>query len=152
MWARLISYGHGTYAPIRSFVPGDEPPVFKGGISVAQSIKLVCAIIKPLKLDYILESLALIGIRSLTVTETKGYGQKGPTEFYRGAEFTAKFRIMIKIEVAVTAHQVEAVVETILRGANTGQMGDGRIFVSQLDQVWNIRTSDTEEAVPPLAA
>jgi nitrogen regulatory protein PII len=118
---------------------------------VAQSMKLVCAIIKPLKLDYILESLALIGIRSLTVTETKGYGQKGSTEFYRGAEFTAKFRTMVKIEVAVTAHQVEAVVETILRAAKTGQTGDGTIFVSQLDQVWNIR-SDTEEAVPPLAA
>ena len=119
---------------------------------MAQSMKLVCAIIKPLKLDYVLESLALIGIRSLTVTETKGYGQKGPTELYRGAEFTAKFRTMIKIEVAVTAHQVEAVVETILRAAKTGQTGDGKIFVSRLDQVWNIRTSDAEEAVPPLAA
>lgn len=119
---------------------------------MAQSMKLVCAIIKPLKLDYVLESLALIGIRSLTVTETKGYGQKGPTEFYRGAEFTAKFRTMIKIEVAVTAHQVQSVVETILRAAKTGQTGDGKIFVSQLDQVWNIRTSDIDEAVPPLAA
>jgi nitrogen regulatory protein P-II 2 len=93
---------------------------------VAQSMKLVCAIIKPLKLDYVLESLALIGIRSLTVTETKGYGQKGPTEFYRGAEFTAKFRTMIKIEVAVTAHQVQSVVETILRAAKTAKPATGR--------------------------
>jgi nitrogen regulatory protein PII len=116
-------------------------------------MKLVCAIVKPFKLDEIAQSLARIGIRSFTVTETKGYGQKGHTEIYRGAEFTASFLPMAKIEVAVAAHQVEEIVQAILRAARTGQKGDGTIFISQIDDVLSIRTGSAEdETVPPLAA
>jgi nitrogen regulatory protein PII len=119
---------------------------------VGQSLKLVCAIVRPFKLDPIVDSLTCIGIRSLTVTEAKGYGQKGQTELYRGAEFTAKFLPMIKIEVAVPAHQVEDVIRTIVRAAKTGQAGDGTIFISELDRVLSVRTGVTDETVPPLAA
>ena len=119
---------------------------------MGQSMKVVCAVVRPLKLDQILESLAGLGIRSLTVTETKGYGQRGYTELYRGAEFTPKFRPMTKIEVAVATHDVEKVIMAIRRAAKTDQAGDGKIFVSQLEHVLSIRTGATEGAVPPLAA
>ena len=119
---------------------------------MGQSMKLVCAIVKPFKLDSVLEALAGIGIRSLTVTETKGYGQKGHIELYRGAEFTAKFLPMAKIEVAVVPHQVDKVIQAIHQAARTDFAGDGKIFVSELDCVLSIRTGLTDETVPPLAA
>jgi nitrogen regulatory protein P-II 2 len=115
-------------------------------------MKLVCAIVKPFKLDQILESLERIGIRSLTVAETKGYGQKGHIELYRGSEFTSKFLPMVKIEVAVAAQRLEEVIQAIHSTAKTGHAGDGKIFVTDLDQVLSIRTGAAEETVPPLAA
>jgi nitrogen regulatory protein PII len=124
-----------------------------GDISVRrQSMKLVCAIVKPFKLDQVLDSMERIGIRSLTVTETKGYGQKGQTQIFRGTEFTAKFLPMIKIEVAVATHRLEEAIRAIQRAAKTGRPGDGKIFVSDLDQVLSIRTGVIEETTPPLAA
>jgi nitrogen regulatory protein PII len=120
---------------------------------MGQSMKLVCAIVKPFRLDAILESLEHLEIRSLTVTETKGYGQTGITEFYRGAEFTPKFLPMTKIEVAVASVQVDDVIQAILGAAKTDQAGDGKILVSDLDRVLSIRTgSSTDITVPPLAA
>jgi nitrogen regulatory protein P-II 2 len=115
-------------------------------------MKLVCAIVKPFKLDQVLDSMERIGIRSLTVTETKGYGQKGQTQIFRGTEFTAKFLPMIKIEVAVATHRLEEAILAIQRAAKTGRPGDGKIFVSDLDQVLSIRTGVIEETTPPLAA
>jgi nitrogen regulatory protein PII len=120
---------------------------------VGQSMKLVSAIVKPFKLNEIAQSLARIGIRSFTVTETKGYGQKGHTELYRGAEFTPNFLPMTKIEVAVATLHVEETIQAIMRAARTDQKGDGKIFVAQLDDVLSIRTGSAEdETVPPLAA
>lgn len=120
---------------------------------MGQSMKLVIAIVKPAKLDQILEALARLGIQALTVTEVKGYGrQKGHTEIYRGAEYTAKYLPMLKLEVAVSAHQVGKVVDAIVAVAKTGKTGDGKIFVFPLDHAVSIRTGETEEAVPPLAA
>lgn len=115
-------------------------------------MKLVCAIVNPFSLDQVLESLVRIGIRSLTVTDTRDYGQKGHTEIFRGAEFTAKFRLMNRIEVAVAAHQVEGVVKAILSAAKTDRPGGGTIFVTQLDCVLSIQTGLAYDTVPPLAA
>ena len=114
-------------------------------------MKLICAVVKPFKLDQVLESLALLGIQSLTVTEAKGFGQNGHTEIYRGAEFAVKFRPMIRIEVAVAAHRVEEIVRTIIRAAKTEQAGDGKVFVSQLDEMWSIGAG-ADVTFPPLAA
>jgi nitrogen regulatory protein P-II 2 len=120
---------------------------------MGQSMKLVCAIIKPFKLDVILEALTCLEIRSLTVTETKGYGQTGITEFYRGAKFIPNFLPMTKIEVAVAGDQVADVIQAILRVARTGRPGDGKIFVSELDQVLSIHSGVTADiTAPPLAA
>ena len=115
-------------------------------------MKLVCAIVKPFKLDQILESLERIGIQSLTVTETKGYGHKGHIELYRGSEFTVKFLPMIKIEVAVAADQVEEVIDAIHCAAKTGRIGDGKILIFELDRMLSIRPDETGETAPPLAA
>ena len=109
-------------------------------------MKLVTAIIKPFKLDDVRESLSEIGVAGVTVTEVKGFGrQKGHTELYRGAEYVVDFLPKIKLEVAVSASQVEQAVDTIIKAANTGKIGDGKIFVSDLEQVVRIRTGETGE-------
>src|ERR1043165_3478131 len=104
-------------------------------------MKLVSAIIKPFKLDEGREALSAIGVQGITVTEVKGFGrQRGHTELYRGAEYVVDFLPKIKIEVAVTDDLLERVVDAIQRSANSGKIGDGKIFVWQLDQVVRIRT------------
>ncbi|MEE4279715.1 MAG: P-II family nitrogen regulator [Halieaceae bacterium] len=109
-------------------------------------MKLVTAIIKPFKLDDVRAALADVGVQGITVTEVKGFGrQKGHTELYRGAEYVVDFLPKIKLEVAVAEAQSEAAVEAIIAAANTGKIGDGKIFVSQLDEVIRIRTRETGE-------
>ena len=112
-------------------------------------MKLVTAIIKPFKLDDVRAALADVGVQGITVTEVKGFGrQKGHTELYRGAEYVVDFLPKIKLEVAVGDGQVEASVEAIITAANTGKIGDGKIFVSPLEEVIRIRTRETgEEAI-----
>ena len=106
-------------------------------------MKLVMAIIKPFKLDEVRDALTGLGIEGLTVSEVKGFGrQKGQTEIYRGAEYAVNFLPKIKIEVAVTDEILEQVVETIQKSANTGQIGDGKIFVVDLQTAVRIRTGD----------
>ncbi|WP_119167603.1 P-II family nitrogen regulator [Algihabitans albus] len=107
-------------------------------------MKLVMAIIKPFKLDDVREALTGLGVEGLTVSEVKGYGrQKGQTEIYRGAEYSVNFLPKVKIEVAVTADQAEQVVEAIQKAANTGRIGDGKIFVLDVNSVVRIRTGET---------
>ncbi len=107
-------------------------------------MKLVMAIIKPFKLDDVREALTGLGVEGLTVSEVKGYGrQKGQTEIYRGAEYSVNFLPKVKIEVAVTDELVEQVVEAIQKAANTGRIGDGKIFVLDLSSVVRIRTGET---------
>ena len=102
------------------------------------------AIIKPFKLDEVREALTSLGVQGLTATEVKGFGrQKGQTEIYRGAEYTVSFLPKVKIEVAITDEQVERVIETIQRTAHTGRIGDGKIFVLDLQQSVRIRTGET---------
>ncbi|MBS0514091.1 MAG: P-II family nitrogen regulator, partial [Proteobacteria bacterium] len=104
-------------------------------------MKLVTAVIKPFKLDDVRQALAEVGVQGITVTEVKGFGrQKGHTELYRGAEYVVDFLPKIKIEIAVADGLVERVVETILSSANSGKIGDGKIFVHDLEQVIRIRT------------
>ena len=108
-------------------------------------MKLVTAIIKPFKLDDVREALAEVGVQGITVTEVKGFGrQKGHTELYRGAEYVVDFLPKIKLEVAVTDDLVERVIETIQSSARTGKIGDGKIFVSALQQVIRIRTGQLD--------
>src|SRR5580765_2722951 len=108
-------------------------------------MKLVTAIIKPFKLDDVRQALAEVGVQGITVTEVKGFGrQKGHTELYRGAEYVVDFLPKIKIEIAVADNLVERVVETILASANSGKIGDGKIFVHDLEQVIRIRTGETD--------
>ena len=108
-------------------------------------MKLVVAIIKPFKLDDVREALAEVGVQGITVTEVKGFGrQKGHTELYRGAEYVVDFLPKIKLEVAVTDDLVERVIETIQSSARTGKIGDGKIFVSALQQVIRIRTGELD--------
>jgi nitrogen regulatory protein P-II 2 len=110
-------------------------------------MKLVMAIIKPFKLDEVRDALTSIGIHGMTVTEVKGYGrQKGHTEIYRGTEYAVSFLPKLKIEVAVSSHDVEKVVDAITATAKTGQIGDGKIFVFGIDQAVRIRTSETDVA------
>ncbi len=107
-------------------------------------MKLITAIIKPFKLDDVRESLSEIGVTGMTTTEVKGFGrQKGHTELYRGAEYVVDFLPKIKIEVAVDEDQVESVIEAVQKAANTGKIGDGKIFVTNLEQVIRIRTGET---------
>jgi nitrogen regulatory protein P-II 2 len=107
-------------------------------------MKLVIAIIKPFKLDDVRDALAEIGVRGMTVTEVKGFGrQKGHTELYRGAEYAVDFLPKIKLEVAVDAEIVERVIETITKAARTDKIGDGKIFVLNVEQVVRIRTGET---------
>lgn len=107
-------------------------------------MKLIVAIIKPFKLDQVREALAEVGVSGMTVTEVKGFGrQKGHTELYRGAEYVVDFLPKAKVEVAVDDGLVERCIEAIVGAANTGKVGDGKIFVSTLDEVVRIRTSET---------
>lgn len=107
-------------------------------------MKLISAIIKPFKIDEVRDALTGIGVMGLTVSEVKGYGrQKGQTEIYRGAEYTVNLLPKVKIEVAVSDELVERVVETIQKSANTGRIGDGKIFVLELKQAVRIRTGET---------
>lgn len=107
-------------------------------------MKLISAIIKPFKLDDVREALSDIGIQGITVTEVKGFGrQKGHTELYRGAEYVVDFLPKVKLEAAVDDAMVEQVVDAITTVANTGKIGDGKIFVSPLEQVIRIRTGET---------
>jgi nitrogen regulatory protein PII len=106
---------------------------------------MVTAIIKPFKLDDVREALSEAGVNGITATEVKGFGrQKGHTELYRGAEYVVDFLPKIKLEIAVTDDQVERVVEAIMQAANTGKIGDGKIFVSPLEQVIRIRTGEMD--------
>jgi nitrogen regulatory protein PII len=108
-------------------------------------MKMVMAIVKPFKLDDVREALAEVGVQGITVTEVKGFGrQRGHTELYRGAEYAVDFLPKIKIEVAVTDDLLERVVEAIQQSANSGTIGDGKIFVWQLDQVVRIRTGELD--------
>ncbi|MFT0213355.1 P-II family nitrogen regulator [Pseudomonas sp. F1_0610] len=107
-------------------------------------MKLVTAIIKPFKLDDVREALSEIGVQGITVTEVKGFGrQKGHTELYRGAEYVVDFLPKVKIEVAIAASQLDHVIEAISKAANTGKIGDGKIFVVSLEQAIRIRTGET---------
>ena len=107
-------------------------------------MRIVTAIIKPFKLDEVRQALSDLGIRGITVTEGKGFGrQKGHTELYRGAEYVVDFLPKVKVEAAVEASQVELVIEAIENAARTGKIGDGKIFVTVLEQVVRIRTGET---------
>ena len=112
-------------------------------------MKMVTAIIKPFKLDEVREALATIGVQGITVVEVKGFGrQKGHTELYRGAEYVVDFLPKIKLEIAVQATMVDQVIDAIREAANTGKIGDGQIFVAELEQVIRIRTGESgEEAI-----
>ena len=109
-------------------------------------MKLISAIIKPFKLEPVREELDKIGISGMTITEVKGYGrQKGHTELYRGAEYVIDFLPKIKVEIAVSVDQLDDVIDVITNCANTGKIGDGKIFVSSLDKVIRIRTGETDQ-------
>jgi nitrogen regulatory protein P-II 2 len=106
-------------------------------------MKLITAVIKPFKLDDVRESLSEIGVQGITVTEVKGFGrQKGHTELYRGAEYVVDFLPKVKIEVATTDDLLDQAIEAITKAANTGKIGDGKIFVTALEQVIRIRTGE----------
>ncbi len=109
-------------------------------------MKLVTAIIKPFKLDDVRETLSELGIQGMTVTEVKGFGrQKGHTELYRGAEYVIDFLPKIKLDIAVSDDLTDQVIEAISKAANTGKIGDGKVFVLNLDQAVRIRTGETGE-------
>ena len=109
-------------------------------------MKMITAIVKPFKLDDIRDQLSDLGIQGLTVTEAKGVGrQKGHTELYRGTEYVVNFLPKVKIEVAVKDEEVDRAIETIVNAAKTGKIGDGKIFVTSLEQVVRIRTGETDE-------
>jgi nitrogen regulatory protein P-II 2 len=110
-------------------------------------MKLVTAIVKPFRLDDVRNALAEVGIQGMTVSEVKGFGrQRGHTELYRGAEYVVDFLPKAKIEVAVSDDVVERVVEAIVDAAKTGKVGDGKIFVTNIEQVWRIRTGETGDS------
>ena len=110
-------------------------------------MKIVMAIIKPFKLDEVRDALTAVGVHGMTVTEVKGYGrQKGHTEIYRGTEYAVSFLPKLKVEVAVAASQADKVTEAISSAAKTGQIGDGKIFVFDLEQAVRIRTGETDAA------
>ncbi len=108
-------------------------------------MKMITAIIKPFKLDDVREALSEFGVQGLTVTEVKGFGrQKGHSELYRGAEYKVDFLPKIRIDVAIKAEQVDQIIEAIVNSSNTGKIGDGKIFVSTVEQVIRIRTGETD--------
>jgi nitrogen regulatory protein P-II 1 len=109
-------------------------------------MKLITAVIKPFKLDEVREALSEMGVTGLTVTEVKGFGrQKGHTEMYRGAEYVVDFLPKIKIELVVASSDAERVIEAIIKSARTGKIGDGKIFVTPVEQTIRIRTGETDE-------
>ena len=109
-------------------------------------MKLITAIIKPFKLEEVRQSLDSIGITGMTITEVKGFGrQKGHTELYRGAEYVIDFLPKIKIEIAVSTDQSDAVIDVITKSASTGKIGDGKIFISSLEKVIRIRTGEVDQ-------
>ena len=109
-------------------------------------MKKIEAIIKPFKLDEVREGLSEVGITGLTVTEVKGFGrQKGHTELYRGAEYVVEFQPKVKIQIGISDHQLDAVIDAICSAAATGKIGDGKIFVAPLEQSIRIRTGETGE-------
>jgi len=109
-------------------------------------VKLIIATIKPFKLDEVREALTEIGVRGMMVTEIKGFGtQSGHTEIYRGAEYTVNFVPKIKIEIGVVSDMADQVVATIVKTANTGKIGDGKIFVLDIEQAVRVRTGETNE-------
>ena len=109
-------------------------------------MKLITAVIKPFKLDEVREALSEIGVTGLTVTEVKGFGrQKGHTEMYRGAEYVVDFLPKIKIELVVASSDAERVIDAIIKSARTGKIGDGKIFVTPVEQTIRIRTGETDE-------
>jgi nitrogen regulatory protein P-II 1 len=110
-------------------------------------MKKIEAVVKPFKLDEVREALSEIGVTGLTVTEVKGFGrQKGHTELYRGAEYVVDFLPKVKVEVVVTDKMTEQAIEAIVKSARTGKIGDGKIFVTSVEQVIRIRTGETDEA------
>ncbi len=110
-------------------------------------MKKIDAVIKPFKLDEVREALSEIGVSGLTVTEVKGFGrQKGHTELYRGAEYVVDFLPKVKIEIVVADNMLEQAIEAIIKAARTGKIGDGKIFVTSVEQVVRIRTGETNEA------
>jgi nitrogen regulatory protein PII len=112
-----------------------------------KAMKKIEAVVKPFKLDEVREALAEVGVTGLTVTEVKGFGrQKGHTELYRGAEYVVDFLPKVKIEVVVTEKMLDGAIEAIVKAARTGKIGDGKIFVSTVEQVVRIRTGETNEA------
>jgi nitrogen regulatory protein P-II 2 len=107
-------------------------------------MKLITAVVKPFRLDDVRNALAEVGVQGMTVTEVKGFGrQRGHTELYRGAEYVVDFLPKVKVEVAVTDELAERVIEAIIGAAKTGKVGDGKIFVTELEQVYRIRTGET---------
>ena len=125
----------------------ERPAVYRPGPSGDIPMKIVMAIIKPFKLEEVRDALTAIGVHGLTVTEVKGYGrQKGHTEIYRGAEYAVSFLPKIKIEVAVASDQVDKTIDAITSAAKTGQIGDGKIFVINLDHAVRIRTGEADAA------
>ena len=107
-------------------------------------MKLITAVIKPFKLDDVREALADIGVQGITVTEVKGFGrQKCHTELYRGAEYVVDFVPKVKLEIAVDDNQVDSIIESLSKTANTGKIGDGKIFITSLEQIIRIRTGET---------
>jgi len=123
-----------------------ELPVLGSKLKGGADMKLVTAIIKPFKLDEVRTALTDLGLQGMTVTEVKGYGrQKGHTEIYRGAEYTVSFLPKLKLEVVVPDAQAEKAVEAVIRAAKTGQIGDGKIFVSTVDHTVRIRTGETDD-------
>ena len=109
-------------------------------------MKQITAIIKPFKLDEVREALAEVGVSGLTVTEVKGFGrQKGHTELYRGAEYVVDFLPKIRVEVVLPDDQVEAAIEAVVKAARTGKIGDGKIFVTPVEQALRIRTGESDE-------
>lgn len=121
----------------------DPNPFFAKG----KFMKLISAIIKPFKLDEVREALSEIGVNGITITEVKGFGrQKGHTEMYRGAEYVVDFLPKIKIEIACSDEMANSIIEVIIKAANTGKIGDGKIFVTPLEQVIRIRTGEFDES------
>lgn len=117
---------------------------YKSRVRKYVNMKLITAVIKPFKLDDVREALADLGVQGITVTEVKGFGrQKGHTELYRGAEYVVDFLPKIKLEIAISTDLVDNTVEAITKSAATGKIGDGKIFISSLDEVIRIRTGET---------
>jgi nitrogen regulatory protein P-II 2 len=128
-------------------VPGGNParPNLQSLRSEGMTMKLVVAIIKPFKLDEVRQALTAIGVHGMTVTEVKGYGrQKGHTEIYRGAEYVVNFLPKLRIEIAVASDLADKAVDVITSSARTGQIGDGKIFVTPIDHALRIRTGETD--------